>query len=126
MEKECNLMTSKVIEKWFFFAFLSYMGFNVGIMINYLITLPTFHAIHLLPLVLLILRNIDLDESDYLDEYLLISSIGFIFGLFLLDFNNYVKFLKTINISAYLLIMVVYLYIACVINDLIKRVRKNA
>ena len=113
-------------DRIFWFEFATYIGFTIGFFIDFFNdgNLSLFHIIHIAPLIILLLRNIDLSKRFALDEYIIGIIIGLVLGIVILDWSNYCSFLIEFNPYAYLLTLFAYIYITYVINKIIKDIWK--
>ena len=109
-------------DRIFWFELATYIGFTIGFFTAFFNNgaFNLFHVIHLAPIIILLLRNIDLSKRAYLDEYLVGSIIGLVLGIIIIDWKNYSNFIIGFNPYAYLLTLFAYFYITYVINKIIK------
>ena len=120
----------KVKDKWFVFVFSTYvavaiLGLIIFIIDENLLDLDYYYSLYLIPIVFVILHNVDIENSKTLDEYLFILISGSLFGIALPDYLALLDDISSIGLIPYFISIGYYLLLMVFINNIINNLVKE-
>ncbi|MFX1453776.1 MAG: hypothetical protein ACFFDB_00240 [Promethearchaeota archaeon] len=112
---------NKLKTKWFTLLFSMYLAIAIVGLIAFIIDynfidLSIYYSLYLIPIVFLVLNNIDLKNKELLDEYLFIIITGAMIGLTIADIKDFINVIKMCGLIPYFISIVFYLLIISMLN----------